>query len=102
MAEDASTEAIKKALFKGKTVVWFNDLLIGRHVFLEKVLRTNLTLESKSYSEGKSILTISMTNHSAMPFHLKYTGGIVFMNTVHLFLFHHTKQLILKSKHGRC
>jgi hypothetical protein len=78
LSESKSPVALKKALFEGKTVVWFKNLLIGKEVYMKQMIRENLTFGSANYLEDKTILQLELTNHSATDFQLEYTGDYSF------------------------
>ena len=84
--ENKSKEALKKALFEGATVVWFEDLLIGKKIHLEKLVAQNLTFGSPQYRGEKTIMEVEVTNKSAAPFHLEYTGTLSFHQRASAFI----------------
>ena len=67
-------QAIKEALFEGKTIVWFEDLLIGKEKYIKDVIKANVTVESAYYKKDKQILYVTISNHSALPMQMKYIG----------------------------
>ncbi|MDP6922627.1 MAG: Sb-PDE family phosphodiesterase, partial [Lutibacter sp.] len=79
LAEIRDKEAIKAALKKGKTVVWFKDLLIGKTDNLLPVLYANLSCQLLGYKpNGVAIARVQIRNHSALPIHLEYLGPFTF------------------------
>ena len=67
-------QAIKEALFEGKTIVWFEDILIGKEEYIKKVIKVNVTFESARYKKDKQILYVTIVNHSVLPMQMKYIG----------------------------
>lgn len=74
-AKEKSDEAIKEALFGGRTAVWFNNILIGKIEFIKPLLKESLLIQDvktlNSY-EGESLVTIvSIENNSDVEFILR-------------------------------
>lgn len=80
LAEDRSEQAIKKALFEGKTIVWFNDYIIGKQKHVHAVLKANLKAKAKGYGKETTLFTAELSNFSAMPLKLEYQGKYSFYN----------------------
>ena len=70
--------AVKKALFERKTVVWFNDLIIGKEAEVSKLVKENIHFGKPNYAEDKTILNVEVTNESSLPFQMEYTGEYSF------------------------
>jgi hypothetical protein len=98
LSEDRSIDGIKSALFKGRTVVWFKDMLIGKENNLLPVLKANLSIENFSYPKGKTIAEITLINHCAAPLMLKYTGPFSFHADNRIFQIPSYSKKILKIK----
>lgn len=73
-----SPEAVKKALFERKTVVWYNDLIIGNKENIKQIVIDNIIFGSPKYLEDKTILNVDITNESSLPFHMEYLGDFSF------------------------
>ena len=84
--KDKSKEALKKALFEGATIIWFEDLLIGKKTHLEKLVSQNLKFGSPQYKGKKTIMEVEVSNESAAPFHLEYTGSYSFHQRASVFI----------------
>ena len=69
---------IKKALFKGKTVVWFQDLLLGKVDNILPVLTANLKASVMGYGKENTIAKVVLENKSALPMILEYQGAFSF------------------------
>jgi hypothetical protein len=78
LSQNNSPQEIKKALFAGKTVVWFKELIIAKEKHLLQLVKDNLSVSSPSYDGDKLIAKVTLRNHSANPLHLKYTGPFTF------------------------
>ena len=78
LSENKRQETVKKALFEGKTVVWFKEMMIGKEEHLKKVIKANLTASSLYYNGDESVAKIVLKNHSANILHLRYTGPYTF------------------------
>lgn len=77
-ATDKSSDAIKQALFDQRTVVWFQNMLIGRAEHLNPLLQASLTLTSAFYPEGREVLSVTLSNHSDANFQLKNKSVLTF------------------------
>jgi len=83
-AKEKSAESLKEALFKKRTVVFFNDMLIGRSEFLVPLLTESIIAENANYVETwsgtTSIAKLQLWNKSDAPLILKNTGEFDFHN----------------------
>jgi len=98
LTDDKTPVALKKALFEGKTVVWFDNLLIGKKDNIEDLVRNNLSFDIPIYPKGKTILNVELTNHSASPFHLEYTGEYTFHQRSSIFIVPAKSSMVLMIK----
>lgn len=93
-AKEKSAEAIKDALFGGRTAVWFNNTLIGRIEFIQPLLKESIlikTLKSLSSYEGESLVTIvSLENNSDVEYFLQNKSG---------FTLHRNADLVIVKPH---
>lgn len=78
ISKDNSPKEVKKALFEGKTMVWFKELMIGKEEYLLEVVKANISASSPSYKDDELIAKVTLKNHSANTLHLKYTGPFTF------------------------
>ncbi len=67
-AEDHSKEALKDALLEGRTVVWKDNLLIGRPPFLVPLIEESLTVSDAAYLDDTSVLELTIENHTGQNF----------------------------------
>jgi len=78
LSESTQPDALKRALFEGKTVIWFEDLLIGKEEHLTAVLKANIDVINVHYKNNKEILNATIVNKSALPLQLIYEGEYSF------------------------
>lgn len=78
-AKEATADAIKKALFAQRTVVWFKNLLIGREKYLVPLLEASLTMDSAVYFGETEVVQIRISNRSDSDFQLKNRTDYTFM-----------------------
>lgn len=78
LSKDSSEAELKKALFKGATVVWYKDMILGKPENINAVVRHNLSAATKGYMPNTSIAQVALTNHSALPMQLEYLGPLSF------------------------
>jgi hypothetical protein len=69
-ASARSAAAIRQALFDGRTVVWFRNLLLGRERDLEPLIRACMAIESAAYLGDGSVLELAIRNRSDARFEL--------------------------------
>ncbi len=71
-AEELSEEAIKRALFEGRTLAFFKrgfyNLLLGKEDYLEELLKASIEIKVTEITEKH--LRLQMINHSGLDFHL--------------------------------
>lgn len=70
-AEEHSKEGLKDALFEGRTVVWKDDLLIGKDEYLIPLIEESITVESSSYIDDTSVLELTIKNSTGQKFMLE-------------------------------
>ena len=85
LSEDNSPQNIKKALFAGKTVVWFKELIIAKEEHLFQLVKANLSASTPRYDGDKLIAKVTLKNHSANTLHLKYNGPFTFHQDAAIF-----------------
>lgn len=73
-AKEKTEEAIKEALFAGRTVAWFNQFLLGKEVNMKMLLDACLKIKRKGFIGDTSILEIEITNQSDAAFYLENTS----------------------------
>ena len=77
---DEYLNSIKRALFQGRTVVWFKDSLIGLKQNLIPLLESCLSISSGKYLDDTNILSIEINNNSGASFILKNSSSYSFQN----------------------
>lgn len=70
-AKEKSKEAIKKALFDKQTVVWYNNILIGRKTWLQPLLEASLFVGNAGYYQDKDVAVVTLVNRSDAKFVLR-------------------------------
>ena len=78
ISKNNSSEEVKKALFEGKTMVWFKELIIAKEEYLLDIVKANLSVTPPNYKDDELIANIIIENLSANTLHLKYTGPFTF------------------------
>ncbi len=64
-AGERSAESLREALFEGRTVAVYNDLLVGREEFLRPLLNAVVSVEDAGYIPRTQILRIELKNNSS-------------------------------------
>lgn len=79
-AKERSADGIREALFAGRTVVWFKNLLIGQEAALRPLLQAALDLEDAAYRNNLDVLDLSITNNSDADIELRNLSPYSFMH----------------------
>lgn len=77
-ATERTPEAIKDALFKRRTVAYFNNILIGREEWLLPLIQACLKVKKARYQGLSSIVDVEIENTSNTPFLLANEGKFTF------------------------
>lgn len=80
LSKDRSPNALKQALFAGRTVAWINDDLVGRTENVDEVFRSCVKIAPKAYLPKSSVLEINLVNSCPLAFTVKNTGVRTFHN----------------------
>ncbi|MEQ8860725.1 MAG: Sb-PDE family phosphodiesterase [Pseudomonadales bacterium] len=83
-AEARTPEALRAALFDGRTVVWFKNLLIGRSEHLNPLLAASLSIEAAAYEGNAQVLTVALRNRSDADLQLMNRGALTFFDDADL------------------
>ena len=73
-ATERSEEAIKEAMFDGRTVAWFDNKLAGKEEFLRAIFDASVTFEDTGH-ERRGRKQIKVRNHYAIPFFITDDQG---------------------------
>ncbi|MDX2248546.1 MAG: Sb-PDE family phosphodiesterase [Bacteroidia bacterium] len=77
-ATEKTEAAIKEGLVNRRTVVWYNNTLIGREAQLMPLLNACVTIKSAAYQDQSSVVTVTLENHSDAEFILSSFGDYTF------------------------
>lgn len=64
-AKEKSIASMQEALFSGRTVAVYNDLLVGREEFLKPLLKASIEVDNVSYLEETQVLEVELKNISS-------------------------------------
>ncbi|MBC2839737.1 Sb-PDE family phosphodiesterase [Robiginitalea sp. SC105] len=64
-ARERSPESLREALFAGRTVAVFNELLVGREAYLLPLLKASVEVVSAAYIPGTQVLRVELKNNSS-------------------------------------
>ncbi len=73
-ARERSESAIKDALFAGRTVAWFDYLLVGKSEYLVPLIEASLLVDGASYSRDRTVLGVWIENRSSATYVLRNLG----------------------------
>ena len=80
-ARERSEDSIKEALFAGRTVSWFENILAGAESNLKPLLEASLTIQKASYIGPSSVAEVILQNHSHASYILKNTSQFDFQSS---------------------
>ena len=78
LAENATADSLREALFEHRTLVWFNNLLLGRDAEMQELLTAALTVTAANYSGKKNLLNLDIENSSDVDFQLYNNSPFTF------------------------
>lgn len=64
-AKEKSLESMKDALFEGRTVAVYNDLLVGKPEYLIPLIKESIVVESADYLSNTNVLKVALKNISS-------------------------------------
>jgi hypothetical protein len=68
-AKERSHDSLKEALFAGRTMVYFRDMLAGKEEYAEPFFYQSITI-GKPYFQDDNNIYFEVTNNSDIPFYL--------------------------------
>jgi hypothetical protein len=77
-AKEKTEEAMKEALFAGRTVTWFDHLLAGNSELLDSLIAKCIVAKNKDYIGSSTVREIELTNTSSCKFLLKNISSFTF------------------------
>jgi hypothetical protein len=72
LATERSREGIREALFEKRTVIWFDNLLIGRDDVLRALLEAGLAIERAIRDEDDAYIHVTLRNTMDAPLRLRH------------------------------
>lgn len=99
LATERTEQAIHDALRAKRTVVWHNNLLIGRPEHVEPVVKASLEVKSAEYVGDTSVLSVMISNSSDARYILNNKSNYTFQrdHDVLELLPHHTTELRVRT-----
>ncbi|CAZ96865.1 Sb-PDE family phosphodiesterase [Zobellia galactanivorans] len=64
-AEDKTMEGLKEALFAGRTVAVYNDLMVGKAEYLKPLLQKSIAIGKAEYRSKSQVLELQLKNISS-------------------------------------
>ena len=74
-ARERSIDAVKEALFEGRTTVWFEKQLIGRKKYLDAIFNQSVEV-GKPYNKYKDTVWVEIKNNSHIDVDLERAGTL--------------------------
>lgn len=79
-ARERSVASIKEALMAGRSVAWFNDILIGKEEHLVPLIQSSLRLTSRGFIGPSTVEEILISNNSDAAYLLQSNDQFEFYN----------------------
>lgn len=90
-AKSRSEAGIKDALFEGRTITWFNNILTGNQKVMQLLMDASITVTNKGLIGDSDVLEIELSNSSDARLFLKNTS---------VYDFHKNTDIIELMPHG--
>lgn len=87
-AKERTAEAIKDALMNRRTVVWYNNTLIGREEQLVPLINASLSVSKAAYEGPSSLAIVTIRNTSDVEYVLQSHSGYSFHTGADLLVLH--------------
>lgn len=78
LANEKSEISIKEALFAGRTIAYFEDMLIGKEENVLPLLEASLTVVKAEYQPKANIVSVDIKNQTGVPFILANMSNFTF------------------------
>ena len=91
-SRERTAQSIKQGLKDRRSVVWFNNLLIGREEYIIPLINECLDITAVRYRKGSSVVSVTIANNSDAEF---------VMRNLSQFNFYADADLVTISPHGR-
>lgn len=88
-AKERSVEGLKEALFAGRTVAVYNDLLVGKQEFLKPLIKASVDVLKVEYIGKTSILEVKLQNVSS--------NKLIFENAMDFTFYNHSPIIEIES-----
>ena len=76
-AKERNAESIREALIDRRSVVWVNDLIVGRQELVEPLFYNAIELAKPHYLDARRRKYVKVTNKSDIPIEIDMKGGQV-------------------------
>ncbi|MDP7315875.1 MAG: Sb-PDE family phosphodiesterase, partial [Pseudomonadales bacterium] len=99
LAKSRSQASVREALFDGRTVVWFKNLLVGHREHMDELLSASLDVTNASYSGKSKVLSMEIKNVSDVNFQLKNKTDYTFIGDADILEIkqHETSEIRVKT-----
>ncbi len=97
-SKEKSLESIKEGLENQRTVVWFNNLLIGKSEFVIPLIQQSLSITEAKYIGKSNVLSVLIENNSDADYFLENQSGFTFHSDQNLIIIGTNKTTKLEIK----
>lgn len=97
-SKERSIASLQEGLENGRTVVWYNNLLVGKEENMQLLLAASLNVEKVEYLSNTSIAHVKISNSSDVEFELKNLSGFTFYDMADMVKINPQGETIIKVK----
>ena len=94
-AKERTEESIHEALLERRTVVWVNDLIVGREALIEPLFYASIEISAPHYLDARRRKYVKIRNKSDFPIEIEMKGGQVNGYFDDLYLQPRTSQILI-------
>lgn len=77
LAKDRSLKSIQDAMFKGRTIAYFDDKLAGKQEYLKAIFEASVSVRPTGRNNRKNMPLYEVKNSSAIPFEIESRYGVI-------------------------
>jgi len=80
-AREKTEASMKEALLAGRSVAWFDNLLVGHEGMLKELVKHSISVVAADYQGPSSVITVELKNISDATYYLDNVGAFTYHNS---------------------
>lgn len=97
-SKERSISSLQEGLESGRTVVWYNNLLVGKEENMQLLLAASLKVKKVEYPNNTSVAHITIVNKSDVEFELKNLSDFTFYDVADMVKINRQGETVIKVK----